>query len=108
LTLLDRIARAGSLPANEKMAGHAFEHYTILYLEGLWTLTKVRLELGINNAPQSQLDDYDKIKTEYDTLNVGDQRDWIHAFIASTIALQDNAITKGKWNTDLGLTLDAT
>ena len=108
MTLLDRISRNPSLPANEKVIGHRVENAFKLYCHGLVTRTQM---INFFSIPANMETDFDKFKTKYDSFpntTVGNlnREKWLMDLEACIIAIQNGDITKANFNSFLGLTLN--
>ena len=108
MTLLDRIMRSQSLPANERVTGHRLENAFKLYCHGIVTRTQM---INFFNIPANMETDFDQFKTKYDSFpattagNLNREK-WLMDLEACIIAIQLGDITKATFNTFLGLTLD--
>ena len=107
MALLDRIARADSLPSNEKVTGHRIENALVLYFHGKVTRTQM---IDIFGIPPAMEADFDQFKTKYDSFgSSAAQVDLKHQYVQDVIAcvtlLQLGDITKTQFNTFTGLTL---
>lgn len=115
MTLLDRIARQIGL-GGEKIPGHSIESAFTLYFHGHITRTQL---INLYDIPPSMESDLDQFLTKYDSFSPTgagplNQTRWVQDMYACIIGLQfeeretGTGITRGQFNTFLGLTLDAT
>ena len=107
MALLDRLARAENLPANERVTGHRFENALKLYFHGKITRTQM---LNFFSIPAAMEADFDKFKARYDsfpttTAGRDDRHMYVQDVEACIIGLQLGDITKAQFNTFTGLTL---
>lgn len=104
MTLLDRISRSTSLPANERVIGHRVESAFKLYCHGKVTRTQM---INFFNIPAGMETDFDKFKTKYDSFVTNlDKEKWLMDLESCVFAIQNGDITKANFNSILGLTLD--
>ncbi len=107
MTLLDRLARLDTLPENERVPGHLVQDALILYFHGHYQRQQI---INFFNIPANMEADFDKFKTKYDSFpndtdGKFDRKDWEDDLKAVMMGLQNDLVSKNKFNSILDLTL---